>query len=167
MAGGGYYILRMEKADDQRMADIYSQMETLARQKDDLTRERDTIQAELALQVRDYSTIEIIFPELRDEIYTQAYPVMRDHNVVGVLGMSYSQLPDGASKLTTEHINRLLSEGWGTCLVVDSYIDKFDCYYQNMVMYLNQFRIWSLSPSLSPAIPLPASRPPPAQRIWA
>ena len=141
MAGGAFYVLQIEKADDQRMADIYAEVESLAKQKDDLTRERDSLQSELNLQKRDYSTFEIIFPDIRDEVYTQAYPVMRDHGVVGVLGMSYAQLPDGAAKLTTEQINRLLSEGWGTCLVVDSYIDNFAYYYQNITAYLSQFRI--------------------------
>ena len=141
MAGGAFYVLQMEKADDQRMADIYAEVETLARQKDDLTRERDSLQTELNLQKRDYSTFEIIFPDIRDEVYTQAYPVMRDHGVVGVLGMSYSQVPDGGSRLTVEQINRLLSEGWGICLVADSYLGKFEYYYQNFVKYLEQFKI--------------------------
>ena len=142
MAAGGVYVLLTERADDQRMADIYAEVETLAREKDELTRERDNLQAEMALQVRDYSTFEIIFPEMRDEIYTQAYPIMRDHGVVGVLGINYSQLPGGeGNKLTVEQVQRLISEGWGMCICVDSYLGSFDNFYKDFSVYVQQFNI--------------------------
>ena len=141
MAAGGLYVLMTERADDQRMSDIYAEVETLARQKDDLTRQLDSLEAELALKIRDYSTFEIIFTDIRDEVFTQAYPIMRDHGVVGVLGLSYAQLPGNENKLTVEQINRLLSEGWGICINVDNYIEKFEFFYPNFVKYLEQFKI--------------------------
>ena len=64
-------------------------------QREELVAQRDKLPSEFALKYRDYATAEILFPRMDTQIYSEAYPLMREKNIVGVLGMSPTEYSSG------------------------------------------------------------------------
>ena len=120
LAAGVWYLRRVEKADQMNMRDLYSAVEPLQREREALAAERDKLETDYALQMRDAGTIELLFREMNKRIFSEVYPLMRDRGVVGVLGVSPTEYPGLMSKLTLEQYSRLLMDGWGSCYLYDS-----------------------------------------------
>lgn len=120
LAGGVLYLMRLEQAENERMTALYAEVEPLERQRESLVKERDSLDAQYALQYRDYATTQILFPKMDTQIYSEVYPLMRERNITGVLGISPVEYPSGWNKLTVEEFKRLLSDGWGMCMVYEN-----------------------------------------------
>ncbi len=120
LVGGVLYMLRLEQADNDRMLALYTEAEPLEREREALIRGRDSLPSEYALQFRDYATTEVLFPKMDFQIYTEAYPLMRARNIVGVLGISPTEYPAGWNKLSQEQFQTLLADGWGLCMVYEN-----------------------------------------------
>jgi len=116
---GVWYIRRTEQKDKNRIDDLYAMVEPLQQQREELVRERDGIDAQYAQQMRDGSTVEILFRELDAQIFTDIYPVMRENGIIGILGISPIQSPGGEGQLSLDEYNRLMMDGWGTCLIYE------------------------------------------------
>ncbi len=119
LGAGAFYLRKVENADRKNMRDLYSQVEPLQRQREALVAERDKLEFDYALQMRDVGTVQLLIREMDEKVYTEVYPLMRDRGIVGVLGINTRQIPNGYGKLTVDQYNRLLMDGWGTCLVYD------------------------------------------------
>ena len=142
MAAGGFYLLRTERDEGDKMLELYAEVEPLAKERDDLLREMDGMETDIALKTRNYSTFQILFTELNTEIFYTAYPVMRDHGVVGMLGMNAREAPFYYYKLTVEEVQHLIANGWGTCLVVDSYYGQgFKSFYESFKKQMETYNI--------------------------
>ena len=120
LAGGVFYVMRLEKTDNERMLALYTEAEPLERQREELVTQRNSLPSEYALKYRDYATAEVLFPKMDAQIYSEAYPLMREKNIVGVLGISSLEYPSGWNKLTKDQCKALLSDGWGLCMVYDA-----------------------------------------------
>jgi len=116
---GVWYIHRTNQKDKQRIDDLYAMVEPLQQQREELAHERDGMDAEYAFQMKDSSTIELLFRELDVRIFSDIYPRMRDKGIIGVLGVSPLQVPGMEGKLSVEEYSRLMVDGWGTCLVYE------------------------------------------------
>lgn len=141
LAGGGYYILRAEKDDNDRMKNLYAEVEPLERERASLIEERDAIASEYALKFRDYATTEILFTTLDAQIVTDVYPIMRDHGVVGVLGFNYQEFPIYYNKMLPADCLRLIGDGWGTCVIFDQGWGDFTNWYNALVKSLASYNI--------------------------
>lgn len=119
LIGGWMYMRRLEREDNARMRQLYTQAEPLEKQKQELTAQRDALPKQYALEFRDYATTQLLFPKMENLIYDQAYPLMRERNLVGVLGISPSTYPDNWNTLTKEQLKALLADGWGMCMVYE------------------------------------------------
>ena len=129
---GVLYVRHLEQADNERMLALYTEAEPLERQRETLVAQRDRLPSEYALQYRDYATAEILFPRMDTQIYSEAYPLMREKNIVGVLGMSPTEYPSGWNKLTKEEFKALLSDGWGLCMVFENSWTDFNYFFQTI-----------------------------------
>lgn len=133
LAGGFYYVRRVDAQDQSQIRNLYSEVEPLQQQKEALEKERAAIAEEYNILLRDPSTVQILFRELDEEIFTQVYPVMRDRGIKGVLGLSLKQFPGQRKMLTMNQFNRLTMDGWGTCLVFDlDYRTRFEYWLKTM-----------------------------------
>ncbi len=117
LVGVFLYVRNMERADSEKMADLYDKVEPLQQQKDLLLAEKEKLSENLTKDSRDPSTVQFLFRELNSEIFTDAYPLMRERNIAGVLGVSGDlyEYPDGSYKITSEQFLRLLRDGWSSC----------------------------------------------------
>ena len=129
---GALYVRHLEQADNERMRALYTEAEPLERQRDELVAQRDKLPSEYALQYRDYATAEILFPRMDTQIYSEAYPLMREKNIVGVLGISPTEYPTGWNKLTQEEFKALLGDGWGLCMVFENAWSDFNYFFQTI-----------------------------------
>ena len=129
LAAGGYYLLKTERDDSERMRNLYNEVELLDRERESLLQKRKDIESEYALKTRDYGTVEIMFKTLELQIYTDVWPVMRTREVVGVLPLSFNELPGKYNKLTPEMVKALVADGWGTCAFYENSTDGFSSWY--------------------------------------
>ncbi len=141
MAAGGYYLLKIEREDDDKMQQLYAEVEPLERQREALRQEYNSLDAEYALKMRDYGTVEILFPDLDAQIISDVYPIMRDRGVVGVIGITGSMMPGYPKKLTWSDCSRLVSDGWGTCFVYDSWDGNLTYWIETVSSYFKYNRI--------------------------
>ena len=127
---GWRYMNRLEAQDNARMRELYTQAEPLERERETLIKQRDALPSEYALQFRDYATVELLFPKMDTQIYSEAYPLMRERNITGTLGLSPTEYPAGWNKLTEEEFKRLLSDGWGMALVYENAWGDYGYFFQ-------------------------------------
>lgn len=119
IGAGGLYLLRYDQQDKDKMKELYAQVEPLQRQREALVAERAQLDSDYALMMRDPATVQIIFRELDDKLFADAYPVMRDHGIVGIVGLSIAQYPGRHHQLSQEQYLHLLKDGWGSCYVFE------------------------------------------------
>ena len=131
LGAGVYYLRKIENADRANMRDLYSEVEPLQRQREILVAEREGLELDYALQMRDVGTIELLIEELDETIYTEIYPLMRDRGIVGVLGISTKQYPGAAKQLSVDQYNRLMKDGWGSCLMYEKTL-TFSYWYSTL-----------------------------------
>ena len=79
----------------------------MQRQREALEAERNELELDYAIQMRDVGTVQLLIRDMDEKIYTEVYPLMRDRGIVGVLGINTRQLPGLYNKLTTDQFNRV------------------------------------------------------------
>ena len=135
LAGGFLYVRNVDRQDKQRMRDLYAEVEPLQRQKEMLVAERDRLEADYALQMRDVGTVELLFRELDPAIFEDVYPKMRDRGIVGVLGVNTRQYPGNGYRMSLEQFSRLVKDGWGSCFIYENTSD-FESWYSGLARKL-------------------------------
>lgn len=119
LGAGVFYLHQIEHDDKQNMKDLYSEVEPLQRQREALVAERDSLELDYALQMRDVGTVQLLIEELSDQVFTEVYPLMRDRGIVGVLGVNTKEYPGTMKRMPRDQFNRLLMDGWGSCLMYE------------------------------------------------
>ena len=141
LVAGALYVYQKDRADQSYMLQMYSQVEPLQQQIDELERQKKTLQQEYEKKKRDPGTIQLLVRELSSDIFEKVYPIMRTHGVTGVLGVSLNSRPlrVGNKAMNVDQYNRLILDGWGTCLVYDG--KTFDGYYDDMSRYMSSLNL--------------------------
>lgn len=141
LVAGALYVYQKDKADQSYMLQMYSQVEPLQQQIDELERQKKALQQEYEKKKRDPGTIQLLVRELSSDVFDKVYPIMRTHGVTGVLGVSLASRPlrFGNRGMTAEQYNRLLLDGWGTCLIYDG--KSFDGYYSEIERYMSSLEL--------------------------
>lgn len=128
--GGWRYINKLEAQDNARIRQLYAQAEPLEKQKQELVAQRDALPKQYALEFRDYATTQILFPKMDTQVYSGAYPLMRERNITGVLGISPTTYPDNWNTLTKDQLKALLADGWGMCMVYENAWGDWNYFFQ-------------------------------------
>ena len=132
LIGGWMYMNKLEAQDNARIQNLYAQAEPLERQKQELTEQRDALPAQYALEFRDYATMQILFPKMEYQIYPSAYPLMREKNITGIVGISPSTYPDSWNTLKKDELKSLLADGWGMCMVNEYSWGDWNYFFQTV-----------------------------------
>lgn len=138
---GWKYMNKLEAEDNARIRQLYAQAEPLEKQKQELTAKRDALPAQYALEFRDYATTQIFFPKMDNQIYSAVYPLMRERNMVGILGISPSTYPDNWNTLTKEQLKTLLADGWGMCMVYENSWGDYGYFFQTVEALCTAYEI--------------------------
>ena len=150
LIAGALYVQQKDAAEQRYMRQMYAGVEPLQQQIDELERQKKSLQQEYERKKRDPSSVQLLVRDLSADVFDLVYPIMRTHGVTGVLGVSLASRPSryGNQVMTVEQYNRLILDGWGTCLIYDG--RSFEDYYYNMQRYMS-----SLSLSMPTAIYFP------------
>ena len=132
LAAGGIYLLMIEKADDDRMRSLYTEVEPLEREREALIEQKNNLDTEYATKMRDYATVEVMFEHLDTQIISDIWPVMRSRGVVGVLPISYIEVPSYYGKMTWDEIRTLLGDGWGMYFIADAATSDIGTWVTNL-----------------------------------
>ena len=132
LAAGGIYLLMIEKADDDRMRSLYTEVEPLEREREALIEEKNNLDTEYATKMRDYATVEVMFEHLDSQIISDVWPIMRSRGVVGVLPISYIEVPSYYGKMTWDEIRTLLGDGWGMYFIADAATSDIGTWVTNL-----------------------------------
>ena len=132
LAAGGIYLLMIEKADDDRMRSLYTEVEPLEREREALIEEKNNLDTEYATKMRDYATVEVMFEHLDPQIISDVWPLMRSRGVVGVLPISYIEVPSYYGKMTWDEIRTLLGDGWGMYFIADAATSDIGTWVTNL-----------------------------------
>ena len=132
LAAGGIYLLMIEKADDDRMRSLYTEVEPLEREREALIEEKNNLDTEYATKMRDYATVEVMFEHLDTQIISDIWPIMRSRGVVGVLPISYIEVPSYYGKMTWDDIKTLLGDGWGMYFIADAATSDIGTWVTNL-----------------------------------
>ena len=132
LAVGGIYLLMIEKADDDRMRSLYTEVEPLEREREALIEEKNNLDTEYATKMRDYATVEVMFEHLDPQIISDVWPLMRSRGVVGVLPISYIEVPSYYGKMTWDEIRTLLGDGWGMYFIADAATSDIGTWVTNL-----------------------------------
>ena len=132
LAAGGIYLLMIEKADDDRMRSLYTEVEPLEREREALIEEKNNLDTEYATKMRDYATVEVMFEHLDTQIISDVWPIMRSRGMVGVLPISYIEVPSYYGKMTWDDIKTLLGDGWGMYFIADAATSDIGTWVTNL-----------------------------------
>ena len=132
LAAGGIYLLMIEKADDDRMRSLYTEVEPLEREREALIEQKNNLDTEYATKMRDYATVEVMFEHLDTQIISDIWPIMRSRGVVGVLPISYIEVPSYYGKMTWDEIRTLLGDGWGMYFIADAATSDIGTWVTNL-----------------------------------
>ena len=132
LAAGGIYLLMIEKADDDRMRSLYTEVEPLEREREALIEQKNNLDTEYATKMRDYATVEVMFEHLDTQIISDVWPIMRSRGVVGVLPISYIEVPSYYGKMTWDDIKTLLGDGWGMYFIADAATSDIGTWVTNL-----------------------------------
>lgn len=139
LAVGVYYVRQADKTEQSQIRELYTEVEPLQKEKAALIEEREKLVEEYRISMRDPSTVQILFRENREEIFTEVYPIMRDRGVTGVLCLSSKEYPGRNHSMTFEQYNRLLMDGWGSCLLFETeYERKIDSWIDYMQRHVER-----------------------------
>ena len=141
LAAGGIYLLMIEKADDDRMRSFYTEVEPLEREREALIEEKNNLDTEYATKMRDYATVEVMFEHLDTQIISDVWPLMRSRGVVGVLPISYIEVPSYYGKMTWDDIKTLLGDGWGMYILVDAATSDIGTWVSNLQSKCEQYQL--------------------------
>ena len=85
---------------------------------EELRKELDTL--EKATKVKDVqATEELVAVSLDTPLYTDLFPVMKEHKRVGVMALSPREFPGNEGKITKDQFTEMTKAGWTTCVVWD------------------------------------------------
>ena len=141
LAAGGIYLLMIEKADDDRMRSLYTEVEPLEREREALIEQKNNLDTEYATKMRDYATVEVMFEHLDTQIISDVWPVMRSRGVVGVVPISYIEVPSYYGKMTWDEIKTLLGDGWGMYILVDAATSDIGTWVSNLQSKCEQYQV--------------------------
>ena len=120
LAAGLMYMINTDRHEQAKVSALYSRVEPLQKERDELVAERNSIELDYALMMRDVSTVQILFREVDESLFDNVYPLMRDSGITGVIGLTAAEIPNRKGKISAEQYDRLIMDGWGSCYVYDS-----------------------------------------------
>ena len=120
LAAGLMYMMNTDRHEQAKVSALYSRVEPLQKERDELVAERNSIELDYALMMRDVSTVQILFREVDESLFDKVYPMMRDSGFTGVIGLTADEIPNRKGKISAEQYDRLIMDGWGSCYVYDS-----------------------------------------------
>lgn len=72
------------------------------------------------LEQQPRATVQFLFTEIKEDLYSQCYPIMKEKDFAGVLALSNQEFPGNEGCITLEQFRELENEGWTVCVKWDA-----------------------------------------------
>ena len=119
----------------QKIENVKSRASAMELERDHLMTEIDLGEQRCSDESKGVGTEQLLMLDLDERIFTQLYPLMRELELPGVLGLERDSLPGMIGKLSRQEFDELLAAGWGTCLICPDG-DDFDRWDQEITAAL-------------------------------
>lgn len=120
-----------------RREELFAIAEPLERQVNQLVNQREALRRQLEEDCAVPATEQLLFLELDPMLFEEAFPLMLDRGIPGVLALEEGNLPGDSGRLSRTQYDRLLAEGWETCLICRD-ISDFEAWDQEMSRLLKE-----------------------------
>lgn len=103
---------------DSGYSEYDAKLDKLAYKKQQLLAELDRLGPDMEKRLGNTSYMSFIFTSLDEALYTSAHPIMAEGStdLVGILGLSPTEMPDMEGKITKKQFDTLMFLEWGTAL---------------------------------------------------
>lgn len=113
-------VQREEQKQTQKVEELDDAKRPLSVKKNEIEQKMADLDNDYEAGKMPKATSQVIFTDLREEIYQTCYPIMKEFEYAGVLAVAWNQLPGGEGLLTVEQFRQLLDEGWTICIKWDA-----------------------------------------------
>ncbi|MBR1711081.1 MAG: hypothetical protein IJ719_20015 [Clostridia bacterium] len=116
---GGYFILRqrqIQRADEAARLAIQRKMVPLQQQKRAILDQMNLLQREYEGKLAETATIQLVFSDLDERLYLEAFPVMLQYGFKGVMVLSEDQVPGQPGLITIRQFEEMVRDGWTYCI---------------------------------------------------
>ena len=131
------YIRNTERAEQMQMQQMYQKIEPLQAEQQSLKWELEKLDTEYENRSRDFSTLQIMFREMPEKLYSEVYPLMRDRGIRGVFCLSMDKYPGTGINISAVQYQRMINDGWGICYYYDSELE-LDYWLTNLESWLER-----------------------------
>ena len=108
-------LIEAEKTDDAKRP-LLVKKQKLIQQIEDL---EGKYQVDKAIK----ATTQVVFTDLKEEVYSVCYPILKEYDYTGTMVLSLSQLPGMEGLMAIDQFKHLVAEGWDICIKWDSQAD--------------------------------------------
>lgn len=127
LGGGIYYAYKTYTASEAQKAaqlrQISAQIPPLEEKINELTAQRDEVSDKLESQIETSLTTEFLFLECPTTLYTEAFQAMKEADLSGIIGLSYTEFFKNAGKINYSMYTEMMNNGWSSCIVWDGETD--------------------------------------------
>lgn len=115
----GVLLFREDKVTGERDA-YYAKREKklkpLDEEKKKAEKELKELTEEYERQIVGTGSVILVFTGMKEEVYTEIYPIMKKYGYTGVLTLSSNQFPGLDGCMSIEQFQELMGAGWTTCV---------------------------------------------------
>lgn len=116
LAGGLYLSEKQDRELARQSEALAEKAEPLIWEQRERKQELEALEEQLQRQEYGLGSVVIVFTELREEIYTEAYPVLREAGYPAVLAVTDREYPGAEGCISPEQYEELRSAGWEACV---------------------------------------------------
>lgn len=110
-------VQKQENKKENRQELVYEQSRPLSVKKEELEQELETLQRTYEKSVSPRASVQVLFTDLDEQVYTMCYPIMKEYEYTGILTVSVTQLPGEKDCMTKEQFQELTAAGWKVCVI--------------------------------------------------
>lgn len=115
--GAGLWNVRNQEREQAAAADAKeAEARPLLVEKYRLIQELNDLKDQLERNESGDGSVVIVFTQAREEVYTQAYPILEEYGYQAVLALSADEYPGQAECVSLSQYRELLQAGWSVCV---------------------------------------------------
>ncbi|PJN80556.1 hypothetical protein CWE04_08025 [Thomasclavelia cocleata] len=114
---------QIKKEKDVYYGKMEQEVETFVKEKKQLETDLLDLEKKYDNEINGKASVELLFTDLNENIYTDIYPWMKEYGYIGTLAISPKSFPGQKDCLSMKQFKELINAGWQCCLKWDESSD--------------------------------------------
>ncbi|WP_172472464.1 hypothetical protein [Thomasclavelia cocleata] len=114
---------QIKKEKDVYYGKMEQEVETFVKEKKQLETDLLDLEKKYDNEINGKASVELLFTDLNENIYTDIYPWMKEYGYIGTLAISPKSFPGQKDCLSMKQFEELINAGWQCCLKWDKSSD--------------------------------------------